>query len=79
MILRRRSAVHDLHIWLLSTTETALTCHLVMKEGPSGDTFLVEMAHQLKERFGIAHATIQNWPEGFFDLCRGGAASLLSY
>jgi cobalt-zinc-cadmium efflux system protein len=30
-----------------------------MKEGPSGDTFLVEMAHQLKERFGIAHATIQ--------------------
>jgi len=53
------SAVHDLHIWPLSTTETALTCHLVMKEGSPGDTFLVEIAHQLKERFGIAHATIQ--------------------
>jgi cobalt-zinc-cadmium efflux system protein len=59
MILRRRSAVHDLHIWPLSTTETVLTCHLVMKEGPSGDMFLVEMAQQLKERFDIAHATIQ--------------------
>jgi len=53
------SAVHDLHIWPLSTTETALTCHLVMKKGSPGDTFLVEIAHQLKERFGIAHATIQ--------------------
>jgi cobalt-zinc-cadmium efflux system protein len=57
--VRGVSAVHDLHIWPLSTTETALTCHLVMKEGSPGDTFLVETAHQLKERFGIAHATIQ--------------------
>jgi len=57
--VRGVSAVHDLHIWPLSTTETALTCHLVMKEGSPGDTFLVEIAHQLKERFGIAHATIQ--------------------
>jgi cobalt-zinc-cadmium efflux system protein len=53
------SAVHDLHIWPLSTEETALTCHLVMKDGSPGDIFLAETAHQLKERFGIAHATIQ--------------------
>ena len=57
--IRGVSAVHDLHIWPLSTADTALTCHLVMKEGSPGDTFLVEIAHQLKERFGIAHATIQ--------------------
>jgi cobalt-zinc-cadmium efflux system protein len=53
------SAVHDLHIWPLSTEETALTCHLVMKDGSPGDTVLAEISHQLKERFGIAHATIQ--------------------
>ena len=57
--VRGVSAVHDLHIWPLSTTETALTCHLVMKDGSPGDTFLVEIARQLKERFSIAHATIQ--------------------
>jgi cobalt-zinc-cadmium efflux system protein len=57
--IRGASAVHDLHIWPLSTAETALTCHLIMKDGSPGDTFLVEMAEQLKDRFGIAHATIQ--------------------
>ncbi|MGB3469974.1 MAG: cation diffusion facilitator family transporter [Erythrobacter sp.] len=56
-------AVHDLHIWPMSTTETALTAHLVMPEaGPdAGDTdeFLHSIAHSLEENFGIGHATIQ--------------------
>lgn len=53
------TAVHDLHVWPMSTTETALTCHCVMPGGHPGDAFLVELANQLRERFGIHHATIQ--------------------
>lgn len=60
------SAVHDLHIWPMSTTETALTAHLVMPDGPASDEFLHAIAHDLEDRFGIGHATIQvergNWP-----------------
>ena len=50
---------HHLHIWALSTTETALTVHLV-KPDPSGDDRLLQrINHELTERFGIGHATIQ--------------------
>jgi len=50
--------VHDLHIWALSTTRVALAVHLVW-QGEERDAFLDHVAHQLAERFGIAHATIQ--------------------
>lgn len=53
------SACHDLHIWPMSTTETALTAHLVMPAGHPGDAALRELAHELEHRFGIHHATIQ--------------------
>jgi cobalt-zinc-cadmium efflux system protein len=53
------SAIHDLHIWPMSTTETALSCHCVMPGGHPGDQFLVELAHELHQRYGIGHATIQ--------------------
>lgn len=52
-------AVHDLHIWGMSTTESALTAHLVMPSGYPGDAFLHTAARALEERFGIHHATIQ--------------------
>ena len=52
-------AIHDLHIWGMSTTETALTCHLVMPGGHPGDATLTRLGHELEERFGIHHATIQ--------------------
>ena len=52
-------AVHDLHIWPMSTTETALTCHLVIPAGHPGDQALAILAGELHERFGIEHATIQ--------------------
>ena len=52
-------AVHDLHIWPMSTTETALTAHLVMPGGHRGDGFLHEVTHELEHRFGIGHATVQ--------------------
>ena len=53
------TALHDLHIWGMSTTETALTCHLVMPGGHPGDAALNAVTHQLHDRFGIHHATIQ--------------------
>jgi cobalt-zinc-cadmium efflux system protein len=53
------TALHDLHIWGMSTTETALTCHLVMPGGHPGDAVLGRLTHQLHDHFGIAHATIQ--------------------
>lgn len=68
-------AVHDLHIWPMSTTETALTAHLVMPDAWSGsgsssesssgsnsgdtDEFLHAISHSLEDNFGIGHATIQ--------------------
>jgi len=52
------SAIHDLHVWPISTTETALTCHLCMPSG-AGDAFLMETAQQLKATFRIGHTTLQ--------------------
>ena len=51
--------LHDLHIWSMSTTEIALTCHLVMPGGHPGDDFIVDTANYLRDRFGINHATLQ--------------------
>lgn len=53
------AALHDLHIWGMSTTETALTCHLMMPGGHPGDAMLLRLAQELRDRFGIVHATIQ--------------------
>lgn len=53
------TGVHDLHIWAMSTTETALTVHLVMPTGFPGDAFLVQVTQELHARFGIEHATLQ--------------------
>jgi cobalt-zinc-cadmium efflux system protein len=53
------SEVHDLHIWPMSTTTTALTAHLIMPTGHPGDACLADVAASLQKRFGIEHATIQ--------------------
>jgi cobalt-zinc-cadmium efflux system protein len=53
------AAVHDLHIWPMSTTETALTAHLVLPAGHPGDEFLMQATTELKRRFGIGHTTLQ--------------------
>jgi cobalt-zinc-cadmium efflux system protein len=52
-------AVHDLHIWGMSTTEAALTAHLVMPVPPVDDDFLGGVCHELRRRFEIGHVTIQ--------------------
>lgn len=53
------TGVHDLHIWAMSTTETALTAHLTRPDNADGDAFLHDTAHALAERFGIGHPTLQ--------------------
>ena len=52
-------AIHDLHIWAMSTTDTALTAHLVMDEFPDSDQYLTDVSRVLRERFSINHPTIQ--------------------
>lgn len=51
--------IHDLHIWGMSTTETALTVHLVMPDGYPGDMAMDDIMHTLKERFFVQHSTLQ--------------------
>jgi cobalt-zinc-cadmium efflux system protein len=61
--------VHDLHIWGLSTTETALTAHLVYQD-EAGDRRLHDLAQELRRRFGIGHATLQIESDADAALCR---------
>ena len=51
--------VHDLHIWGMSTTDVALTAHLIRPCHGGEDALLAAATRTLRERFGIAHATIQ--------------------
>ncbi|MHB0991577.1 MAG: cation diffusion facilitator family transporter [Burkholderiales bacterium] len=53
------SEVHDLHVWAMSTTETALTAHLIMPSGYPDGNFLNRVSDALEDRFDIHHATIQ--------------------
>jgi cobalt-zinc-cadmium efflux system protein len=62
--------VHDLHIWAMSTTETALTCHLVTPAGHPGDEFLHRVANELQHKFEIGHTTVQ------IELSDGGQCAL---
>lgn len=66
------SAVHDLHVWAMSTSENALTAHLVTPDGHPGDVFLNHVADELAERFHIQHATLQ------IELGNGGASCRLA-
>lgn len=51
--------VHDLHVWAMSTSQAALTAHLVMPDGAPGDAFLQSVTEQLKANFKIEHTTLQ--------------------
>lgn len=58
------SSIHDLYIWPMSTSDTALTCHLVIPDGHPSDAFIADTCKVLHERFRIAHATLQIETEG---------------
>lgn len=62
--------IHDLHVWAISTTDTALTCHLVMPDGHPGDQFFETVAHDLRHEFNIVHPTLQ------IELADAGACNL---
>jgi cobalt-zinc-cadmium efflux system protein len=53
------AAVHDLHIWAMSTTEIALTVHLVKPDAVVDDALLARIHHELREQFNIHHTTVQ--------------------
>lgn len=53
------SDVHDLHVWNMSTSEAALTAHLLMPEGHPGDDFLHQTAQRLEQKFNVHHVTLQ--------------------
>jgi cobalt-zinc-cadmium efflux system protein len=67
--LPRVLEVHDLHIWAMSTTETALTAHLVMPANATEPHFLGNVCKELLYRFGIPHATLQVDPEDAPETC----------
>ena len=60
------AAVHDLHIWPMSTTETALTAHLVKPDPAGDDALLGRLRGELHERHGIDHVTVQ-WERDLAD------------
>jgi cobalt-zinc-cadmium efflux system protein len=56
-------AVHDIHVWAMSTTRTALTAHLVKPDGKLDDDLMQKISHELEHRFQIQHVTVQ-WEQG---------------
>ena len=53
------SSLHDLHIWAMSTTDVAMTVHLVMPGGYPQDEFLMAIGDTMRDRFGIGHFSVQ--------------------
>jgi len=64
------AAIHDLHVWAMSTAETALTCHIVTPAGHPGDGFLHRVTDDLHHKFNIGHCTLQ------IELTNAGTCSL---
>jgi cobalt-zinc-cadmium efflux system protein len=69
--------IHDLHIWAMSTTETALTAHVIRPDNAASDLFLHEACAGLSERFGIHHATLQVETVGGVHACRLAPANVV--
>ncbi len=66
--LKGVTAIHDLHVWAMSTTEAAMTVHLVVPDGGSDD-FLAKVKHDLLHHFHIIHTTIQIEKSGDDSAC----------
>jgi cobalt-zinc-cadmium efflux system protein len=70
------AGVHDLHIWAMSTTETALTAHILRPDNTDNDRFLHEACEGLAHRFNIGHATLQVHTDAA-QACRLAAAEVV--
>jgi len=60
--------IHDLHIWAMSTTQVALTAHLIISKGHD-DTFISNLQEQLQDTFNITHSTFQIERKSFQENC----------
>lgn len=69
-------ALHDLHIWALSTTETALSAHLVVADDSDQQALLHCASEMLHDEHGLHHATLQLESEAFAGLCHSGACGI---
>jgi cobalt-zinc-cadmium efflux system protein len=67
--------VHDLHVWPLSTTETALTAHLIQNDTDEANSLIDQASRQVRERFGIGHSTFQVEQAGSAAACALRSAS----
>jgi cobalt-zinc-cadmium efflux system protein len=67
--------VHDLHIWAMSTSETALTVHILKPDASDDDILIEQASKELHDRFGIEHVTIQWERRRYLDHC-GGACEI---
>lgn len=77
-LLKRQAgvtAVHDFHVWPMSTTETALTAHLVMPAGAPGDAFIAQVAEELRAHHRIGHVTLQIETDGAGCALQAGCAA----
>lgn len=70
------AGVHDLHIWAMSTSETALTVHLLKPDAGDDDTLIEQASRELNQRFGIEHITIQWERRSELDHC-GGSCKIM--
>jgi len=65
------SDVHDLHIWAMSTSQTALTVHMLKPDAGDDDILIEQASRELHEQFGIEHITIQWERRPYLDHCGG--------
>jgi len=70
------TAVDDLHVWAMSTSEVAVTAHLVIPSGAADDAFLRDAASRLQSRFGIGHVTLQTVRAPVAHACGTGVAGV---
>ena len=70
LIATEPGEVHDLHVWAMGTSETALTAHVVLKDqGTDANAVLHEAEHELHEHFEIRHVTLQLESPAYAELC----------
>jgi cobalt-zinc-cadmium efflux system protein len=65
------TSVHDLHIWALSTTEPALTAHLVVNDTKASNALIEKVQYELHNKFGIEHTTLQLEQDSSTLECKG--------